>query len=77
MDTISMGNRVNVLKCMHYIMTVMNDENAYFDWIDFMPDSPTDDDFAEVASDDDLFNRVTLAFMDICKSYGAYGVFVD
>lgn len=48
--------RVMQLKLMHELMLNANDESIYMTWIYIMPDSPMEEDFKDIAEDDDEYN---------------------
>ena len=63
--------RVSILKSMHeYIRQFSNDERAYMDWVTLgVPDCPSEYDFIDIASDDDLWFDNVKWFNKIVKSY--------
>lgn len=63
------NNRIAELKAMDLIMRSMNHEGAYMCWINHMPDEATDDDFAEIAMDEEQFADCAESFLRIMKYY--------
>lgn len=66
--------RVKILKAMHEIISSLNDEEAYMDWIEIgVPDEPVDDDFRFIASDETSYKSVLDAFKRIYTEYADSG----
>lgn len=69
-------SRVEELRLMHETMISMNDEEAYMEWITYgVPDEPSDDDFIDIAGEDDLYEDACREFKGIFKRYRKYGLF--
>lgn len=66
----SMEARMNQLKAMHSLMCNVNDETIYLSWIQTMPDGATEDDFKDIALDDDLYNECFELFIALIKRDG-------
>lgn len=49
--------RVSQLKAMHTLMCNANDESIYMSWVYTMPDCPTEEDFVDIAMDDEQYNE--------------------
>lgn len=62
--------RIKQLKAMHQLMCQANDESIYMSWIYTMPDCPTEDDFIDIAMDDDDYNACFDAFAKLIKYDG-------
>ena len=62
--------RVNQLKAMHALMAEANDENIYMSWIYLMPDCPSEDDFKEIARDDQSYNECFDKFVRLIAKSG-------
>lgn len=62
------ADRVALLKKLHDIMLNMSDENAYFDWIIYMPDEPTEEDFEDIAESRDYLEYLE-EFIEIFRTY--------
>ncbi len=67
--------RIDLLKQMHKYVIEMGDEYLYDTWIiSAVPDEPSDNDFEDIANDDDywvhachVFSRI--AFEDLKENY--------
>jgi hypothetical protein len=68
--------RYELIKAMHLIVSSLNDEDAYFSWINTMPDGATDDDFVDIAESNEQYDDICAAFMRIVKGYGNSGLYV-
>ena len=63
--------RVNQLREMHALMCNANDENIYYNhWIYLMPDEATEEDFIDIASNDDLYNECFDLFIKLIAKKG-------
>ena len=62
--------RMAQLKAMHELMCNANDEELYMSWICLMPDGATEEDFKDIAFDDDLYNECFDLFVDLIKYKG-------
>ena len=62
--------RVNQLREMHKLMCDANDENIYMTWIYVMPDCATEEDFIDIASDDDQYNECFDLFIKLIAKKG-------
>lgn len=69
MDTLVLNERTNLLIKLHSIMICMNDENAYMEWIETVPDQPTREDFEDIAQDNEFFNEILEDFIKIFNEY--------
>lgn len=50
--------RIEQLKAMHSLMMNTNDEEIYMTWIALgVPDCPREDDFEDIAEDDESYNE--------------------
>ena len=72
-----MIERYKIAKAMHEIIRCMNNEEAYMEWINTVPDEPSDDDFQSIAEDDWLFAETCKAFKSIFTEYQEDGLFID
>ena len=70
-------DRIELLKAMHRIVCCFNHEDAYIRWINLVPDCPSEDDFADMAEDDDDMNDAAKLFRTLIKWYGKYGFCVQ
>ena len=73
----NIAERYEILKAMHKLMCVMNDEQAYMEWICIVPDGADNYDLQEIADDDEIFSDCCIAFRDIMKRYGKYHFFIE
>lgn len=62
--------RISQLKAMHKLMCNANDENIYMTWIYLIPDCPSEDDFIEIASDDEQYNECFDLFVKLIAKAG-------
>ena len=62
--------RVNQLKAMHDLMCEANDENIYMIWIYRMPDCPSEEDFIDIAMDDEQYNGCFDLFVKLIAKDG-------
>ena len=62
--------RVNQLKAMHQLMIQANDENIYVSWIYLMPDCPNEEDFIDIAIDDEQYNECFDLFVELIAEKG-------
>ncbi len=66
----SIENMAEIIKAMNTIVKGLNDEGAYYyDWIDIVPDEATDDDFKDIAEDDEILTDTLKRFKNIIKKY--------
>jgi hypothetical protein len=72
MTIYQISSRVELLERLHKIILNMNHENAYMNWITFVPDEPSVDDFVSIAEDNTDFNYALYLFMKIFKTYSKY-----
>lgn len=62
--------RVAQLKAMHELISNANDEHIYMSWICVMPDGATEEDFRDIAFDDELYNECFDLFVELIKHKG-------
>lgn len=62
--------RVDQLKAMHQLMIEANDENIYMTWIYRMPDCPSEEDFIDIAMDDEQYNGCFDLFVKLIAKKG-------
>lgn len=62
--------RVAQLAAMHELISNANDETIYMSWIYLMPDGATEEDFRDIAFDDDLYNECWDLFTELVKRKG-------
>lgn len=69
-------DRARIVKCMNYIVVSMNNEAAYYGaWIYTVPDCADDEDFEEIARDEELYGEVCNLFRELMGLYGADGFY--
>lgn len=66
------NERIKLLGRLHNVIRNMNHEDAYALWIYVVPDEPTREDFAEIASNDADFKEVINLFKKIFDRYSKY-----
>lgn len=59
--------RIDQLKAMHELMMLANDESIYYSWIYLMPDEPSEEDFIDIALDDEMYNACFDKFVKLIK----------
>ncbi len=69
----SYKQRIESLHTMNDCMMNANHEDAYYNWILIFPDEATEEDIADIASDDELYNDCCKAFDRIMYHYAKYG----
>ena len=72
-ETISswnLGTRILQLEAMHTLMQNANDEGIYMSWIYTMPDGATEEDFKDIALDDEMYNECFDVFVRLIKKEG-------
>ena len=69
-------DRVELIKAMHIVMCCMNNEDAYMEWVETMPDCPVTEDIEFFAEDEKEFDELSEEFFRICRKYGKDGLFV-
>ena len=62
-------NKFETLKGMNTIVKNLNNEEAYFKWIEIVPDEATDDDIVDVVADDELFRDAVHLFKELMRDY--------
>ena len=62
--------RITQLKAMHQLMLEANDEGIYMTWIYRMPDCPTEEDFVDIALDDEQYNGCFDLFVKLIAKEG-------
>lgn len=68
---------LDLIKGMNAIMISMNDESAYMEWINTVPDCATEDDFEYICEDADLFKETIHEFVRIFNKYIKSGLFIQ
>ena len=58
--------RIDQLKAMHELMLSANDEEIYMTWITIgVPDAPSEEDFENIAIDDEAYNECFDLFVKL------------
>ena len=71
-----MGKRIALLKAQHEIIVHINNEEAYMEWINIVPDCPQDDDFEFIAENEELFADAMGCFKEIMNTYLDDGIYI-
>ena len=66
----TMEARIGQLKTMHKLMMYANDESIYMTWIYRMPDCPSEEDFKDIALDDEEYNACFNLFVKLISKDG-------
>lgn len=67
-----------LLKSMDQIVRALNNELGYnTKWVYYVPEDATDEDFEMWAQNDESFNKISKAFIEIIKDYPYDGFFID
>lgn len=66
----TLKGRVAQLKSMHQLMCAANDETIYMTWILLMPDGATNEDFIDIALDDEAYNECFDLFVKLIADKG-------
>ena len=62
--------RIVQLKAMHTLMCEANDGEIYMVWIYRMPDCPSEEDFIDIAMDDEQYNECFDLFVKLIAKSG-------
>ena len=62
--------RITQLKAMHDLMLNANDTSIYMSWIYTMPDCPSENDFIDIAIDDEQYNECFDLFVELIAKNG-------
>lgn len=62
--------RVNQLRAMHQLMIDANDESIYMTWICHVPDCPSEEDFEDIAMNDEEYNECFDLFVKLIAKEG-------
>ena len=61
--------RINQLKAMHTLMCSANDEEITMAWLSFgVPDCPSEEDYIDIALDDENYNEIFDLFVELIKN---------
>lgn len=65
----NLEERTTLLKNMDYQVKFIEDENAYMEWINRIPDESDEEDFLEIAEDLEEFHSVCVLFCKLITKY--------
>lgn len=69
-------DRTEHVKAMNLVIRNMNDETAYMEWINLVPDQAMELDYVDIADDEEMFGDVCLVFRTLIKDYGKHGFYL-
>ena len=70
-------SRIDDLKAMDRLMRSMNNEEAFMCWICIFPDGAIEDDYADIAEDEEQFEECVLEFLSVMRRYMKDGLCLD
>lgn len=70
-------SRIADLKAMDRLMRSMNNEEAFMAWIVIFPDGASEEDYADIAEDEEQFEECVLEFLSVMKRYMKDGLCLD
>ena len=70
------SDRYTLIAAMSHIILSLNDENAYLEWIEIVPDQADADDIMDIAEDDELYRWTAKLFRRLLRAYGDCGFYV-
>lgn len=74
----SINHRAAIVRSMNTLVLSLNNEEPLFSsWLYIVPDEATEDDFVQIAEDEDLFIDVVDTFKDIMNGYLKDGFCID
>ena len=66
---LNLKERTTLLRNMNYQVTLIEDENAYMEWINYIPDEPDEENFLEIAEDLEDFHSACVLFCKLITKY--------
>ena len=66
---LNLEERTTLLRNMNYQVKLIEDENAYMEWINHIPDEPDEEDFLEIAEDLEDFHSACILFCKLITKY--------
>ena len=66
---LNLEERTALLRNMNYQVKLIEDENAYMEWINCIPDEPDEEDFLEIAEDLEDFHFACVLFCKLITKY--------
>lgn len=71
-------HRAAIVRSMNTLVLALNNEEPLFhSWLYIVPDEATEDDFEQIAEDEELFTDVVDTFKDIMNDYLKDGFYID
>ena len=69
--------KFELVKSMNIIVKELNNEEAYYgSWIYIVPDEADDEDFRDIAEDEELFVDTVKCFKGIMRNYLKDGIYI-
>ena len=68
--------RAEFVQSMNNVVKHLNDENAYMHWITVVPDEAEQEDFEDIADDEELFDEAVYLFKNIMERYLKNGIYI-
>lgn len=59
-EVLSFEERLSLIKTLHNWFLNCEDEDIYFEWINIVPDCPSEEDFEFIADDEELLTECVL-----------------
>lgn len=73
-----MMERFEMLKAMNTLVKLMNNEEAYYEWIYIIPDQADDEELMDIVQNyPDILKDAVDCFKDVYKRYAKDGFYVD
>lgn len=69
--------KINMIGAMNDYILHLDDERAYMEWIDVVPDCMIEEDAVEIAEDDELWVDTCSLFGKIVNKYQRFGEVVS
>ena len=66
---LNLEERTALSRNMNYQVKLIEDENAYMEWINHIPDEPDEEDFLEIAEDLEDFHSACVLFCKLITKY--------
>lgn len=66
-DKIATGMRMTYLEGLHQSIVDFGDEDIYAQWIEVVPDEPSDADFENIAEDEELYQEVLALYKNLME----------
>lgn len=73
----SIDRKFELVKSMNTIVKELNNEEGYYNhWIYIVPDEADDEDFRDIAEDEELFTDTVNSFKSIMKNFLKDGIYI-